>query len=164
MWLSSVTLWSISAGLHKGSCFEWLGTIISQPSNTLPLHLFPSTTIFSKSDNPLIWNKMSSAYQTVIACIRERMQTIPTPPVMLWQKVYASDLVSNKCLSGVKVLGLGWCLIGLIQLTQRRVLGQSLGTALAWGQSEGVYPKKSLQWTRGLVIRGETVYLLLLNR
>ena len=44
------------------------------------------------------------------------------------------------------------------------VQGQGLGTALARGQGEGVYPKKSLQWTRGLVIRGETMYLLLLNR
>ena len=54
--------------------------------------------------------------------------------------------------------------IGLIQLTQHRVLGQGLGTALARGQSEGVYPKKSLQWTRGLMIKGETMYLLLLDR
>ena len=41
---------------------------------------------------------------------------------------------------------------------------QGLGTALAWGQGEGVFPKKFLQWTRELVIWGEVVYLLLLNR
>ena len=52
--------------------------------------------------------------------------------------------------------------IGLILLTQRRVLGQGLGSALG-GQGEGVYPKKSLQWTRGLV-KEEKMYLLLLNR
>ena len=52
----------------------------------------------------------------------------------------------------------------LILLTQRRVQGQGLGTALAWGQGEGVYPKKSLQWTRGLVSREKTMYLLLFDR
>ena len=54
--------------------------------------------------------------------------------------------------------------VGLILADSTRVQGQGLGTALAWGQSEGVYPKKSLQWTRGLVIRGEMMYLLLLDR
>ena len=71
--------------------------------------------------------------------------------------------MSNKSLSG-SGSGLKGCLVGLTQLTQHRVLGQGLGTALAQGQSEGVYPKKSLQWTRGLVIRGETIYLLLLDK
>ena len=59
--------------------------------------------------------------------------------------------MSNKRPSGVRVPGSSCCLIGLILLTQRRVLGQGLGTTLVWGQGDGVYPKKSLQWTRGLV-------------
>ena len=54
--------------------------------------------------------------------------------------------------------------VGLILLTQRRVQSQGLGTALARGQGEGVFPKKSLQWTRGLVSRGGMMHLLLLNR
>ena len=74
-----------------------------------------------------------------------------------------SDLVSSKSPSGSGVWVLGfWVLgsgvlgmpVGLTQLTQHRVLGQG----------EGVYPKKSLQWTRGLVNRGETMHLLLLSR
>ena len=54
--------------------------------------------------------------------------------------------------------------IGLILLTQDRVQGQGLGSALARVQDEGVYPKKSLQWTRGLVSKGGTMHLLLLSR
>ena len=58
--------------------------------------------------------------------------------------------MSNKHLSGVKGLGLG-----LGQRDARRsyttdstrVQGQGLGTALVRGRGEGVYPKKSLQWT-----------------
>ena len=41
--------------------------------------------------------------------------------------------------------------VGLI-LTQRRVSDQGLG--FSPGVSEGVFPKKSLQWTIGLVNRG----------
>ena len=47
-------------------------------------------------------------------------------------------------------------------LTQCRVLGSRYSPSAV--QGEGVYPKKSLQWTRGLVSRGETMHLLLLNR
>ena len=54
--------------------------------------------------------------------------------------------------------------VGLILTDSIRVQGQGLGTALARGQGEGVYPKKSLQWTRGLVIRGKMMYLLLVDR
>ena len=45
--------------------------------------------------------------------------------------------------------------IGLILTDSTRVQSQGLGTALAQGQGEGVFPKKSLQWTRELVIRGK---------
>ena len=55
-------------------------------------------------------------------------------------------------------------LIGLILTDSTRVSGQGLDTALVQGQGEGVFPKKSLQWTRGLVIRGKMMHLLLLNR
>ena len=41
--------------------------------------------------------------------------------------------------------------VGLI-LTQRRVQGQDLGFSPS--ASEGIFPKKSLQWTIGLVNRG----------
>ena len=41
--------------------------------------------------------------------------------------------------------------VGLI-LTQRRVQGQGLGFSPS--ASEGIFPKKSLQWTIGLVNRG----------
>ena len=54
--------------------------------------------------------------------------------------------------------------VGLILTDSTRVQGQGLGSALAQGQGEGVYPKKSLQWTRGLVNEGETMHLLLLSR
>ena len=54
--------------------------------------------------------------------------------------------------------------VGLILTDSTRVHGQGLGSALVRGQGEGVYPKKSLQWTRGLVIRGEIMHLLLLSR
>ena len=58
--------------------------------------------------------------------------------------------MSNKCLSES---GSGFVVmpVGLMLLTQCRVQGQSLGTALVQGKGEGVFPKKSLQWTRGLV-------------
>ena len=40
-------------------------------------------------------------------------------------------------------------------MTQRRVLGSRYGPSAVL--SEGVHPKKSLQWTRGLVNRGKTL-------
>ena len=59
--------------------------------------------------------------------------------------------MSNK--SPSRGLGSGsWMVpVGLI-LTRRRVLGQDLGFSPS--ASEGVFPKKSLQWTIGLVNRG----------
>ena len=54
--------------------------------------------------------------------------------------------------------------VGLTLTYSTRVQGQGLGAALVQGQGEGVFPKKSLQWTRGLVSREEMTHLLLLNR
>ena len=51
---------------------------------------------------------------------------------------------------------------GLILTDSTRVQGSRYSPSVV--QGEGVYPKKSLQWTRGLVSREETVHLLLLNR
>ena len=77
-----------------------------------------------------------------------------------------SDLVSNKSPSGVWVWVWVWVMpIGLI-LTVDSTLSPRSGSRYSPSavQGEGVNPKKSLQWTRGLVIRGETMHLLLLNR
>ena len=74
-----------------------------------------------------------------------------------------SDLVSNKSPSG-SGSGVEGMPVGLTLTDSARVQGQGLGTALVWGQGEGVYPKKSLQWTRGLVNERGTMHLLLLNR
>ena len=52
--------------------------------------------------------------------------------------------------------------VGLTLTDSTRVQGSRYGPSVV--QGEGVYPKKSLQWTRGPVSRGETMHLLLLNR
>ena len=71
--------------------------------------------------------------------------------------------MSNKSLSGVWVwvweMPIGLILTDSIESPRSR---SRYGPSAV--QGEGVNPKKSLQWTRGLVNRGRTIYLLLLSR